>query len=111
MVAAGGAVNVFANSNYGRAFRQFVDEHLEAVTGKTTVLIIGDGRSNYFPSEAWALGRVRARAKRVLWLNPEPPSGWVFGDSAMRDYEPHVTKVEVVNNLESLHRVVDGLLL
>ena len=61
------------------------------------------------------------KAKRAIFNTPlTPPMPWnfdpigyfkVFGDSAMRDYEPHVTKVEVVNNLESLHRVVDGLLL
>lgn len=111
LCSLGGVVNVYANSNYGRALRQFAEEHLSVVTSKTTVLIIGDGRSNYHPPEAWALGKIRARAKRVLWLNPELPSGWAFGDSAMRDYEPHVTRVEVVTNLESLHRVVDKLVL
>lgn len=110
--AYGGAViNVFSNSNYGRAFRQFVDRHLDAVTSRTTVIIIGDGRSNYFPPEAWALGRVRARARHVLWLTPEQPSSWMFGDSAMRDYQPHTSRIEVVNNLASLKRVVDRLVL
>lgn len=110
--AYGGAViNVFSNSNYGRAFRQFVDRHLDAITSRTTVIIIGDGRSNYFPPEAWALGRVRARARHVLWLTPEQPSSWMFGDSAMRDYQPHTSRIEVVNNLASLKRVVDKLVL
>lgn len=106
---SGAVVHVYANSNYGRALRQFVDTHLEAVTSRTTVIIIGDGRNNYFPSEAWALGRIRARAKHVLWLNPEQPASWMFGDSAMRDYEPHLSRVEVVYNLDSLRRVIDGL--
>lgn len=110
--AYGGAViNVHSNSNYGRALGQFVERYLDAVTSRTTVIIIGDGRSNYFPSEAWTLGRVRARAKHVLWLNPEQPSSWMFGDSAMRDYEPHLSRVEVVNNLASLSRIIDGLVL
>ena len=43
--------------------------------------------------------------------NPEPPSAWMFGDSAMRDYEPHLSRVEVVNNLAALSRVIDGLVL
>jgi uncharacterized protein with von Willebrand factor type A (vWA) domain len=47
----------------------------------------------------------------VLWLNPEPPLSWAFGDSAMRDYEPYCDRVEVVSNLASLKRVVDGLVL
>ena len=110
--AYGGAViNVHSNSNYGRALSQFASRYLDSVTSRTTVLIIGDGRSNYFPPEAWTLARVRARAKHVLWLNPEQPSSWMFGDSAMRDYQPHLSRVEVVNNLASLSRVIDGLIL
>lgn len=107
----GGVIHVYANSNYGRALRQFVERHLEAVTTRTTVIIIGDGRSNYFPPEAWALARMRGRAKHVLWLNPEQPASWMFGDSAMRDYQPHVSRVEIVYNLESLRRVIDQLVL
>ncbi len=107
----GGVVNVYANSNFGRAFRQFEERFLDAVTTKTTVLVIGDARNNYNPPEAWALGEVKARARRVLWLNPEPPVSWSFGDSAMRDYEPYCDRIEVVNNLASLARVVDTLVL
>ncbi len=111
-LAYGGAViNVFANSNFGRAFVSFRERFLDAVTTKTTVIVIGDGRNNYHPSCAWALADVRARARRLLWLNPEPPLSWAFGDSAMRDYEPHCDRVEVVQNLASLKRVVDGLVL
>ena len=54
---------------------------------------------------------MKARARRILWLNPEQPSSWMFGDSAMRDYEPHLSRVEVVNNLASLSRIIDGLVL
>ena len=103
-------MSVAANSNYGRALRQFVEKHLDTVTSRTTVLILGDGRSNYFPSEAWALARVKARARRILWLNPEQPSSWMFGDSAMKDYLPHVQRAEVVSNLASLRRVIDELM-
>jgi uncharacterized protein with von Willebrand factor type A (vWA) domain len=109
-LAYGGAViNVFANSNFGRAFVTFRERFSDAVTSKTTVIVIGDGRNNYHPPEAWALAELRGRARRVLWLNPEPPLSWNFGDSAMREYEPHCDRVEVVQNLASLKRVVDSL--
>jgi uncharacterized protein with von Willebrand factor type A (vWA) domain len=108
---SGAVVNVYANSNFGRAFRQFVERHAEAVSSRTTVIVIGDGRNNYNPPEAGALADIRARAKRLLWLNPEPPPSWAFGDSAMRDYEPFCDRVEVVTNLASLARVVDTLVL
>jgi uncharacterized protein with von Willebrand factor type A (vWA) domain len=111
-LAYGGAIiNVYANSNYGRAFWQFTQQSLDAVTSRTTVIVIGDGRNNYNPSHAACLGDVRRRARRVLWLNPEPPANWAFGDSAMRDYAPHCDRVELVFNLKSLSRVVDSLVL
>ena len=108
---SGSVVNVYANSNFGRAFRMFRERFLDAVTSRTTVIVIGDGRNNYQDPEAWALGDIRARARKLLWLNPEPRMSWAFGDSAMRLYEPHCDRVEVVANLASLRRVVDGLVL
>ncbi len=108
---SGGVVNVYANSNFGRAFRTFAEKHLDIVTTRSTVIVIGDARNNYNPPEAWALADIKARAKRVLWLNPEPPLSWAFGDSVMRDYEPYCSRVEVVNNLASLKKVVDELVL
>ena len=108
---SGAVINVYANSNFGRAFQTFSTRFLDAVTGKTTVLVIGDGRNNYNPSHASCLSDIRARAKRLLWLNPEPPLSWGFGDSAMRDYEPHTDKVVVAHNLASLQRVINELVL
>src|SRR5262249_33061935 len=110
--AYGGAViNVYANSNYGRAFAQFHDRYLDAVTARTTVIVIGDGRNNYNATEGAMLADVRRRAKRLVWLNPEPRAAWAFGDSAMRDYAPHCDRIEVVWNLTSLHKAVDSLLI
>jgi uncharacterized protein with von Willebrand factor type A (vWA) domain len=105
----GAVINVSASSDYGRALEHFATRHLDAITSRTTVIVIGDARNNYNPSNAERLAEIRARAKRVLWLNPESPAAWGFGDSAMRDYEPHCDKVVVAHNLESLRRVVDEL--
>jgi hypothetical protein len=110
--AYGGAViPVQANSNYGRALEIFGTRHLDSVTSKTTVIVIGDARGNYNPPNAERLAEIRRRAKRLLWINPEVPGAWGFGDSAMRDYEPHCTKIVVAYNLESLRKVVDDLVL
>lgn len=107
----GAAVNVFANSNYGRALDQFADRHMDKVTPRTTVIVIGDGRNNYHPSRDVVLEDIQRRAKQVLWLNPEAPAAWGFGDSAMRDYEPHCDRVVVAYNLDSLRAVVDDLVM
>ncbi len=105
----GAVINVSANSDYGRALEQFAARHLDAVTSRTTVVVIGDARNNYNPPNAERLAEIRHRAKRVVWLNPEAPAAWGFGDSAMRDYEPHCDRVVVAYNLESLRKVVDEL--
>jgi uncharacterized protein len=107
----GGVINVYANSNYGRSLRTFVDRYLDAVTPRTTVIVIGDGRNNYNAPDPGALEAIGERARRLLWLNPEPAVSWGFGDSVMRLYAPHCDKVETVNNLESLAQVVDELVL
>ncbi len=106
---AGAVVNVFANSNYGRVLAAFAARHLGLVTRRTTVLVIGDGRNNYHPSRADALAAVARRARQVLWINPEPPPAWGFGDSAMREYAPLCDRVAVAHDLESLRAVIDDL--
>lgn len=108
---AGGVVSVYANSNYGRALRQFEVRFLDAVTTRTTVIVIGDARNNYNPAEAAALGAIAERARRLLWLTPEPASAWAFGDSVMREYEPHCDRVTTVGNMAELARFVDELVL
>jgi uncharacterized protein len=111
-LAYGGAViNVYANSNYGRALDTFVRRHGESVTSKTTVIVIGDGRNNYHPTHVDRLAELRRKAKRLIWINPETPASWGFGDSVMREYEPHCDRICVAVHLESLRKVVDDLVL
>lgn len=110
-LAYGGAiVNVHANSNYGHALEMFARRHLDAVTSRTTVIVIGDARNNYNPPNAERLAEVRRSARRLWWLNPETPGAWGLGDSVMREYEPHCDRVVVAWNLESLRKVVDEIL-
>ncbi|MCG8420029.1 MAG: VWA domain-containing protein [Proteobacteria bacterium] len=108
---SGTVVNTFANSNYGRTFEQFAERYMDRVTGRTTVIIIGDGRNNYHTSHASLLGDIRRRAKQVLWLNPEPRALWGFGDSAMAEYEPYCDRVMVVRNLDGLREAIDRSIL
>ena len=42
----GNVINVYAHSDFGRAFRMFHREHLAAITRHTTVIILGDARTN-----------------------------------------------------------------
>ena len=101
--AYGGAVvSVNDNSNYGRVLRAFEARHLAEVDRRTTVVILGDGRTNYHDASEETLARIRARAKAVYWFSSEPRAGWSSGDSAMRLYAPHCTEVFEVTTAREL---------
>lgn len=92
-VFAGEAVSLSDNSNYGRVFRTFHEDHLGVLDRRTTVVVIGDGRNNYQADEAALLEDLRRRARAVLWINPERRGSWTIGDSAMHKYAPACTRV------------------
>jgi len=104
-------INVYTRSNFGYAFHHFWQNHLNALDKKTTVIIIGDARNNYNDPRAWCLAEIQRKAKNVLWLNPESPGAWGFGDSVMDKYLPYTDVAEEVRNLRQLSRVVDKLVL
>lgn len=107
---AGGVVRSGDNSNYGRVLRAFEAEHLREIDRRTTVVILGDGRTNYHDAAPEVISRVRSRARAVLWLCPEGRGQWGQGDSAMARYAPLCTAVYEVACAADLERAVRGLL-
>ncbi len=107
----GNVINVYAHSDFGRAFRLFHREHLAAITRHTTVIILGDARNNYNLPHEWVLREIKQRAKQLIWLNPENRMTWGFGDSEMDRYLPYCDIVEECRNLNQLYRVVDRMVL
>ena len=107
----GDVINVYTRSNFGFAFHEFWKNHLSAIDNRTTVLILGDARNNYNDPKAWCLRDIHSKAKNVVWLNPESPSAWGFGDSVMDRYLPYCDVVEECRNLRQLAKIVDGILL
>ena len=93
----------------GECLAEFVEFHLdERVNGQTVVLILSDGldRGDVQPL-AGAMRAIRARARRVLWLNP------LAGDAryeptarAMAAALPFVDRLLPAHNLESLERLL-----
>ena len=92
-LASGGVVPIVANSNYGKVFERFAATVAPTLDRRSTVVILGDGRTNYLPDGAAALGRIAARVKRIWWLCPEPRARWGTSDSAMARYEGLVSRV------------------
>ena len=107
----GDVINVYTRSNFGYAFHHFWQNHLSAIDKKTTVLILGDARNNYNDPRAWCLRDIQNKAKNVLWLNPESPSAWGFGDSVMDKYLPSTDMAEECRNLKQLSAMIDRLIL
>lgn len=97
------------HSDYGRALLTFFDRHIEEVTRRSTVLILGDARNNYHQSQHEIVREIAARAKSVYWLNPEPKAYWNSGDSILAAYEPYCTGVVEVRTIRQLEHFVGSL--
>jgi uncharacterized protein with von Willebrand factor type A (vWA) domain len=104
-------INYGASTDYGRMLRLFRARHMDALTRKTTVIVIGDARSNYGNPEEGILEEIRGRSRRVLWLNPENEDFWNSGDSEMHSYEPFCNEVRLCQNLNQLSAFVRELVL
>ncbi|MFC7500820.1 VWA domain-containing protein [Nocardioides sp. GCM10030258] len=102
---AGGVLDVDADSDYGSVFEDFLDEFGSAVTRRTTVLVLGDGRSNGRDPGLRAFEEITRRARSTVWLTPEPRYSWGLGGCELPLYAEHCERVEVVRNLRGLDRV------
>lgn len=92
-IGSGAVVSLAHDSNYARALGGFWDAVHRDVDRRTTVVVLGDGRTNQHGDAAEVILRLRDRARRVLWLCPEPPARWGAGDSAMHRYAEVASEV------------------
>ena len=97
-------------TDYARAFLDFSSLALQDINKATTVIILGDARNNNSDPRLDLLAEIKARCKRLIWLNPEPRVGWGTGDSAMLPVIQHCHIATECNNLRQLERIVDKLL-
>lgn len=98
------------STDYGKALRTFYRDYKRDLDFKSTVLILGDGRNNYFDANVDVLKDIRRSAKQLVWLNPEPRSEWRTGDSVMSEYAPVCHFVGECNSLKDLERMVSRTL-
>jgi uncharacterized protein with von Willebrand factor type A (vWA) domain len=85
------------HSDYGNAFEVFADRWPSALGPKTSLLILGDGRTNYRRPGLPVLGDMIKRCRSAHWLNPEPVRLWGSGDSAADQYGEVIDMVECRN--------------
>ncbi|MET7767348.1 VWA domain-containing protein [Nocardia sp. NPDC005366] len=104
-----GVVGYDGHSDYGSALRSFVAEFPEAVTSRSSLLILGDARTNYRDPELLTLQELVDVAKHAHWLNPEPVNQWGSGDSAADRYR-QVIEMHECRSARQLTEVVSRLL-
>jgi uncharacterized protein with von Willebrand factor type A (vWA) domain len=110
LIEQGTIVDRTRNSNYGRALSMFEDLLGQTLDRRVTVVILGDGRTNFLGDEVSVVERLRRRAGSVLWICPESPASWGTGDSAMARYAAVVDRVLVARNARELEVAARELL-
>lgn len=100
---------LWGRTNYGRAFTKFAENHPDAVGPKSSLLILGDARSNYSDLGAPVLRELTDRARHAWWLNPEHPRHWGTGDSAADTYG-EIVPMRECRNLAQLEEFVHEIL-
>ena len=98
------------STDYGQAFSDMKVNHWDLIDRRSTVIILGDGRSNYGDPRLDLVREMAGRAKQVIWLNPEGVSVWGSGDSEMLRYRPYCTQASHVATLKDLEKAVDEIL-
>jgi uncharacterized protein with von Willebrand factor type A (vWA) domain len=100
----------FRPTDYGRALVDFSELHRDSLDRHTTVIILGDGRSNYSNPRLDVMREIAHRARAVIWLNPEPETYWGQGDSRMDQYKRFCHVATVCNTLNQLERIIEDVL-
>jgi uncharacterized protein len=107
----GGVADVSGYTDYGRVWLEFLEEISDDLGPRSTVIVLGDARTNGREPHAEVFARIAERAGRTFWLNPEPRLYWNYGDSVMAAYERHTTasfECWTTRHLEEFVNVVAG---
>jgi uncharacterized protein len=99
----------FGSSDYGNSFDDFEHGWMSAITPQTTVIVLGDARSNNLDPRADIVRRIAERSKRLVWLNPEGRMAWGWGDSEMPRYSTFCTVVRQCATAKQLERAVSDI--
>jgi uncharacterized protein with von Willebrand factor type A (vWA) domain len=107
----GGVADVSGYTDYGRVWLEFLEQIVDDLGPRSTVIVLGDARTNGREPHAEVFARVAERSGRTFWLNPEPRLYWNYGDSVMAAYEPHCTaafECWTTRHLEEFVNVIAG---
>ncbi|MEI6254619.1 MAG: VWA domain-containing protein, partial [Mycobacteriaceae bacterium] len=97
------------HSDYGNAFVSFSENFPGVLSPRSSLLVLGDGRTNYRNPAVDVLAHMVTASRHAHWLNPEPRHLWGSGDSAVPRYEDVITMHEC-RSAKQLAAVIDQLL-
>jgi uncharacterized protein len=97
-------------TDYGRAFLDFREIVRRDLDHRSTLIVLGDARCNYFEPRVDVWRALAQRTRRVFWLNPEERDRWGEGDSVMLRYAPCCLRVDRCAQLADIERFADRLL-
>ena len=107
----GGVADVSGYTDYGRVWLEFLGEIADELDPRSTVIVLGDARTNGREPHADVFAQIAERAGRTFWLNPEPKLYWNYGDSVMAAYERYCDgafECWTTSHLENFVNVVAG---
>ncbi len=82
------------HSDYGNAFSSFAAAYGGVLSPRSSLLVLGDGRTNYRHPGTGVLAHMVTASRHAHWLNPEPKNLWGSGDSAVPRYQEVITMHE-----------------
>ncbi len=97
------------HSDYGNAFVSFTENFPGVLSPRSSLLILGDGRTNYRNPAVDVLSHMVTASRHAHWLNPEPEHLWGSGDSAVPRYQDVIAMHEC-RSAKQLAAVIDQLL-
>ena len=97
-------------TDYGHCLVQLRGLIESDMNRRSSLIMLGDARSNYYPSRSSVFRGLAARARSTYWLNPEERHRWGEGDSDMHRYAAACHRVLTCNRLAHIERFADELL-
>jgi hypothetical protein len=100
----------YYNTDFGNSLENFNQDYLDRMDGRTTFLVVGDGRNNYNDPREDLFSMLARRSRRTIWITPEVSGLWGTGDSDMLKYAQSCDIILQAGNLAELTAAVDKLL-
>lgn len=109
LILSGEIIDTYCHTDYGEVLQQFYKNHVDVLDKRTTVVVLGDARTNYTKPHEWVLREMKEKSRKLIWLNPEPRHTWGLGDSVVHTYLPLCDVFEEVRTTRQIYEAARKL--